>query len=207
MTLNCYVLKGRNLIKASLLGLMVIMLAASCQRASQVKSETTPDVVAVTDTIIQNSEMQYALERAAVLERVKGIYSVIHSDYMSQGGVFDSELFDKAYCSKSWNQLLMAIRCKEEQNNRMFFEINHWSMTRYSGIVVDFDEFEVATLSLEPEKRATVNFTVYEPDTYTPASIDLVYEDGRWMIDDFHNLKYMLDVKDSMWDFLVSDLV
>ena len=200
-------MKGRNIIKAPLLGLMVIILAASCQRASQVKSETTPDVVAVTDTIIQNSEMQYALERAAVLERVKGIYSVIHTDYMSQGGVFDNELFDKAYCSKSWNQLLMAIRCKEEQNNRMFFEINHWSMTRYSGIVVDFDEFEVATLSLEPEKRATVNFTVYEPDTYTPASIDLVFEDGRWMIDDFHNLKYMLDVKDSMWDFLVSDLV
>ena len=80
-------------------------------------------------------------------------------------------------------------------------------MTRYSGVIVNFDEFELTSMSLEPEKRATVDFTVYEADTYTPASIDLVYEDGRWVIDDFHNLKYMLDVRNCMWDFLVTDII
>ena len=183
------------------------MMASSCQRSVIVKTETSKDVVAVTDTVIQNSEMQLALERAALLERVKGIYRVVYLDYMSHGGVFDNELFDKAYCSKSWNKLLMAIRCKEERTNTLFFEINHWSMTRYSGVIVNFDEFELTSMSLEPEKRATVDFTVYEADTYTPASIDLVYEDGRWVIDDFHNLKYMLDVRNCMWDFLVTDII
>ena len=92
---------------------MTSMMASSCQRSVIVKTETSKDVVAVTDTVIQNSEMQLALERAALLERVKGIYRVVYLDYMSHGGVFDNELFDKAYCSKSWNKLLMAIRCKE----------------------------------------------------------------------------------------------
>lgn len=195
-----------GILRALLVGLFLIVVASSCQR-SNVKTETTHEVVSVTDTIIQNSEMQLALERAALLERVKGIYSVIRADYMTHGGVFDNELFDKAYCSKSWNKLLMAIRCKEERTNTLFFEINHWSMTRYSGLIVSFDEFEVTSLTHEPEMRATVDFTVYETDTYTPASIDLVYEDGRWVIDDFHNLKYMLDVRDCMWNFLVTDIV
>ena len=200
-------MKGESIIKILLLGLMTSMMASSCQRSVIVKTETSKDVVAVTDTVIQNSEMQLALERAALLERVKGIYRVVYLDYMSHGGVFDNELFDKAYCSKSWNKLLMAIRCKEERTNTLFFEINHWSMTRYSGVIVNFDEFELTSMSLEPEKRATVDFTVYEADTYTPASIDLVYEDGRWVIDDFHNLKYMLDVRNCMWDFLVTDII
>jgi len=50
-----------------------------------------------------------------------------------------------------------------------------------------------------------VSFTVYEATTYVPARIDLVFEEGRWVIDNFHNLKYMTDFRESMWDFLRND--
>ena len=135
---------------------------------------------------------------------VYALYScTIKSDYMLHGGSYENELFDKAFCSKSWNKLLMAVRCKEEQTGSLFFEMNHWSMTRYSGVLLSFDEFEVESLDLFSDvKRATVTFTVYESDTYTPARIYLVYEDGRWMIDDFRNLKYMIDVRNAMWDYI-----
>ena len=76
-------------------------------------------------------------------------------------------------------------------------------MTRYSGTLPSFDEFEVEYVDLlSPVKRASVAFTVYEDDTYTPARVDLVYEDGRWVIDNFHNLKYMIDVRSAMWNYV-----
>jgi len=56
-------------------------------------------------------------------------------------------------------------------------------------------------------ERASVSFVVYNDDTYTPARIDLVYEDNRWVIDDFHNLRYMIDLRNCMWDYLTHDIV
>ena len=124
---------------------------------------------------------------------------------MYRGGSCENELFDKAFCSKSWNKLLMAVHRKEEQTGTLFFEINHWSMLRYSGVQLSFDEFEVEHVDLfSPVKRASVTFTVYEADTYTPARIDLIYEDGRWVIDNFHNLKYGIDVRNAMWNYLAN---
>ena len=52
--------------------------------------------------------------------------------------------------------------------------------------------------------RASVAYTVYGMETYTPAQVDLVFEKGRWVIDNFHNLRYMLDVRNSMKQFLAS---
>jgi hypothetical protein len=98
----------------------------------------------------------------------------------------------------------MAVRWKENLTGALFFESNYWSMTRDAGIV-SFDEFEVTNIELEPQMMASVSFTVYEATTYVPARIDLVFEEGRWVIDNFHNLKYMTDFRESMWDFLRND--
>ena len=102
----------------------------------------------------------------------------------------------------------MAVRCKEEETGTLFFEIDRWSMLRYPGSFVSFEEFEVRDLWIDGnQKRASVSFVVYDDDTYTPARIDLVYEDNRWLIDDFHNLRYMLDLRSCMWNYLLHDIV
>ena len=80
-------------------------------------------------------------------------------------------------------------------------------MTLYSGVIVSFEEFEVNNVTLDPEMRASVSFTVYENDTYTPARVDLVYEDGRWVIDNFHNLKYMMNVRTCMSQYINTEMV
>ena len=160
-------------------------------------SLVTPDSLAL--------EMRMEVERGVVLNQVKNIYRMLRAEYMIHGGSYENELFDKVFCSKSWNKLLMAVHCKEEQTGTLFYEINHWSMMRYSGVLLAFDEFEVEHVDLlSPVKRATVTFTVYEADTYTPARIDLIYEDGRWVIDNFHNLKYMIDVRSAMWNYVAN---
>lgn len=161
------------------------------------------DTIVSSDTL--NSEMRYALEREIVLNQVKGIYNMVKADYMAHGGARETELFDRAFCSKAWNKLLLSVRCKEERSNTLFFEINHWSMMHYSGAIVSFDEFEVTSLVMEPQRKASVSFTVADADTYTPARIDLVYENDRWVIDNFYNLRYMLDVRNCMWQYLAND--
>jgi hypothetical protein len=79
-------------------------------------------------------------------------------------------------------------------------------MTRYSGALLSYDEFEVEHVDLLSQvKRASVTFTVYEADTYTPARIELVYENGQWMIDNIYNLKYMINVRNCMWNYLANN--
>lgn len=152
------------------------------------------------------TEMALKLEREAVLERVRNIYRVVKQESMCMGGSVDSDLLDKSFCSKSWNKLLMAVHSKEHNTGTLFFEVNKWTMA-YESDLVDFDEFEVSDLTIGPEERtATVTFTVYSSDTYTPARIELVYEDGNWKIDNFYHLKYMLNMRSMMWRYLGNEM-
>lgn len=153
------------------------------------------------------TEMALKLEREAVLERVRTIYRVVKQECMYMGGSVDSDLLDLSFCSKSWNKLLMAVRSKEHNTGTLFFEVNKWTMAYESGLV-DFDEFEVSDLTIGPdnERTATVTFMVYDSDSYTPARIELVYEDGNWKIDNFYHLKYMLNMRLMMSQYLGNDM-
>ena len=194
------------------LGLAVIFLMVGCHNDKQVSDENKADDNLIVDTVVTSSDTLYTevrmmVDREVVLARVKDIYSLIKSDFAAHGGAYDSELYDRSFCSKSWNKLLMNVRSKEARTNNLFSEINYWSMTRESGVTVSFDEFVVTNMYSGSELTASVNFMVYESDKYTPARVDLIFEDGRWVIDNFYNLRYMIDVKNSMWDFLEEETV
>ena len=165
------------------------------QIVEQVSMMATPDSV--------TSEMALQLEREALLERVRAMYTLVKHECIYLGGSVDNDMLDKSFCSKSWNKLLMA----EHNTGTLFFEVNKWTMT-YDSDLVSFDEFEVQDLNMDAnEMTATVNFTVYASDTYTPARIELVYEDGNWKIDNFYHLKYGLNLRSQMWDYLGNDLI
>ena len=169
------------------------------QIVEQVSMMATPDSV--------TSEMALKLEREALLERVRAMYTLVKHECIYLGGSVDNDMLDKSFCSKSWNKLLMAVRSKEHNTGTLFFEVNKWTMT-YDSDLVSFDEFEVQDLNMDAnEMTATVNFTVYASDTYTPARIELVYEDGNWKIDNFYHLKYGLNLRSQMWDYLGNDLI
>ena len=160
------------------------------QIVEQVSMMATPDSV--------KSEMALQLEREALLERVRAMYTLVKHECIYLGGSVDNDMLDKSFCSKSWNKLLMAVRSKEHNTGTLFFEVNKWTMT-YDSDLVSFDEFEVQDLNMDAnEMTATVNFTVYASDTYTPARIELVYEDGNWKIDNFYHLKYGLNLRSQM---------
>lgn len=169
------------------------------QIVEQASIMSTPDSV--------KSEMALQLEREALLEHVRAMYTLVKHECIYLGGSVDNDMLDKSFCSKSWNKLLMAVRSKEHNTGTLFFEVNKWTMT-YDSDLVSFDEFEVQDLNMDAnEMTATVNFTVYASDTYTPARIELVYEDGNWKIDNFYHLKYGLNMRSQMWDYLGNDLI
>jgi len=189
--------------------LVVCLLTTGCHGTRN--GANSNGMVLKTDTVLPDSvrsEMALKLEREAVLERVRSIYRLIKQETIYMGGSVDNDLLDKTFCSRSWNKLLMAVRCKEHNTNSLFFEVNHWTMM-YDSDLIDFDEFEVrdCVINVGDERTATVTFTVYASNTYTPARIDMVYEDGQWKIDNFYNMKYMMNMRSSMWRYLDSDIM
>ena len=186
--------------KVLLIGFTFVLgiMFTSCQSSVKETPESGSSEEIQKDTIISDSlqsEMALAIERQVVLERVRSIYSLIKQECTYLGGSVD-------------NDLLMAVRRKEFQTNSLFFEVNRWTMT-YDSNLISFDEFEVADCYIGPdnEKTATVNFTVYASDTYTPVRIELVYEDGQWKIDNFYHMKYMLNLRQSMYRYIGSDML
>lgn len=185
-----------------------IMLVGCQAKNGNVRSND--DFVQVQDTAVilnkVNSEMSMQIERGVVLERVKDIFGIVRSTTMSSGGAYIGDMLDRAYCSKSWNKMLMDVRCKEKQTCTLFFEIEHWTMTTEPGFV-SFDEFEVTQLSMDSLMKASVSFIALDSRSYTPARVDLVYEDGRWVIDNFYDLKYKMNVRESMKHFLRKEFI
>ena len=202
----------KRFVKTLLIGLTIVtsLVLASCQgtqTSAPVDSDSiqviSSDTTVTTDTLSSELEVSSMVERGAVMERVQTIYSLIKQECSYMGGSTDSDLLDKAFCTKSWNQLLMAVRRQEYLTNTLFFEVNHWTMSHDTDLV-SFEEFEVRKCVFNgDEKRAQVDFTVYENNSsYTPARIELVYEDGQWKIDNFYHLKYMFNMRERMWEYL-----
>ena len=193
------------------LTLVIGLLSTSCQGSGK----GTPENGSGTEKVLKDtvksdsvlSEMALAIERQVVLERVKCIYGLIKQETTYLGGSVDNDWLDKAFCSKRWNDLLMAVRRKEFQTNSLFFEVNRWTMA-YDSNLISFDEFEVADcfIGSNEDKTASVNFTVYTSDSYSPVRVELVYEDGQWKIDNFYHLKYMLNLRESMYQYLDNDM-
>lgn len=201
-------MKKNRLINSTITMFTLLLMFSGCQRGSN--NDKTNQIVAkdTTKTIIQkNSEIQMEMERAIVLDRVKNIFRVVSEDQRSMSGFVMSGLCDRAFCSKSWNELMMAVQRKEYLTSTLFFELDYWTMTRDPELVT-FEEFEVTKLVMDEQgKSASVSFVVYEPDTYVPARVDLVYENGRWVIDNFYNLRYMLNLRHCMWNYLNHNIV
>lgn len=199
--------------KVLLIGVTLVMglMCSSCQGSGKGTQENDgASEKVLTDTVKSDSvlsEMALSIERQVVLERVKCIYGLIKQENTYLGGSVENDWLDKAFCSKRWNDLLMAVRRREFQTNTLFFEVNRWTMA-YDSDLISFDEFEVADcfIGSNEDKTAAVNFTVYTPDSYTPVRVELVYEDGQWKIDNFYHLKYMLNLRQSMYEYLGNDM-
>ena len=158
----------KRLVKSLLIGLPFVASCAfsSCQGSqTEVTDSNNSDSIQIlgTDSTLVSdtlqSEVSAMLERGVVLERVQTIYSLIKQECTYLGGSTDTDLLDKAFCTKSWNQLLMAVRRQEYLTNTLFFEVNHWTMSHDSDLV-SFEEFEVRNMVFTPYMK---RIHIYQP--------------------------------------------
>ena len=128
----------KRLVKSLLIGLPFVAscVFSSCQgsqtKATDSSNSDSIQILGTDSTLVSDtlqSEVSAMLERGVVLERVQTIYSLIKQECTYLGGSTDTDLLDKAFCTKSWNQLLMAVRRQEYLTNTLFFEVNHWTMS------------------------------------------------------------------------------
>ena len=203
--------KINQLAKLLLVLPLVVTGCGSSDKAPDAKEEAA--LMSVRDTVEYVasdsvfSETKLLAQQGAVLERARDIFSAIRTYQLQNGALVMTDLLDKAFCSKAWNELLLAVHRKEYESGTLFFEIDYWTMTRDPGYVT-FDEFEVTKMAYDGERMmASVDFTVYEMYTYCPARIDMVYEDGRWVIDNFYDKKFMVDVRSSMQQYIATNFI
>ncbi len=185
--------------------LLPLLMLFSCQGRKDGDNRQYMTTEQTTQTMLApqvDSEMQLQMEQGVVLTEVRDLYRLVRQSTMNNAGGSMGDMFDRMYCSKAWNKMLMAVRAKESETSTYFFEIDHWTMMR-DPQVVSFDEFEIHSFNVvDSVKTASIKFTAFGYDSYTPAIIDLVCEDGRWVIDNFRDLKYKVNVRESMNNFL-----
>lgn len=150
---------------------------------------------------------------ADVLARVKAIYDHAAKAYANDGSEGTDTNLDELYCSKDWNATVRAVYEKDMATDGMgFFEADYWVM----GQDVDdyrADGFKVERIfsSLDPEvgepkevnpiDRAGVVFNLHNCGTTKEVRIELVKENGKWMIDDMTDVEVNLDWKQSMKEY------
>ncbi len=131
----------------------------------------------------------------AAKKRVEEIYADVFSVYNKVNEtedmtLFNSRSFEQDYCSQDWNNAVAAVLAKDEN----FFDADYWIMGQ------DWDN-----VSIKDVKVSKVTDTVYTATlniinfgTAHPAKLTLVYERDNWYIDNFIDVKYDQDWKESM---------
>lgn len=139
------------------------------------------------------------------LETIQEVYAAVAEAYKSADWQENSAKLDKKYCSKDWNATVEAVEEKDahREGEIGFFDADYWVMGQ------DFDEQNLHASNFVLKKvtkdlfpwRASVSLTLHNFSDI-PVNVDLVYEDGYWKVDNLTDLKYDLNWKGAMKEYL-----
>ena len=93
--------------------------------------------------------------------------------------------FDSLYLSADYKTLIRKIQDKdrpiEEQGEIGFFDSNHWICGQdFQGLLMN-----IVAISPVKAKKCSANINITNCGTVNRVIVDLVFERGQWMIDDF----------------------
>lgn len=93
--------------------------------------------------------------------------------------------FDSLYLSADYKALIRKIQDKdrpiEEQGEIGFFDSNHWICGQdFQGLLMN-----IVAISPVKSKKCSANINITNCGTVNRVIVDLVFERGQWMIDDF----------------------
>ena len=156
---------------------------------------------------------EYQPSKEDVLNRVQEIYDAVFKEYnredslrnldqMVDDAAYEHlEDFNRAYCSREWNQLceqINEIDSMYHAGELGFWEADYWIMGQ------DWHNLSISdakVLSMK-DTEATVEFMLHNFDNAKPVTVQLVNEDGVWKIDNFIDVANDVDWKSGMKAYL-----
>lgn len=145
------------------------------------------------------------LDTMSVVHRVNDIYEGVFDYY---GKVFITSTLssldniDSLYCSADWNAWVSRVHdfdCKHEDDGMMgFFDADYWIMGQ------DWQDLSISDIRVIDltDLAATVELNLHNCGSTIPVRLEMVMEDGLWRIDNFIDIKYDLNWKASMKEYL-----
>ncbi|MBR3445871.1 MAG: DUF3828 domain-containing protein [Prevotella sp.] len=181
--------------------LFAFWLAGCAPGHQKGERQEEPQGVALADTASAAVEEQKQTA-ADVERRVKEIYDAMSAAYYGNPGEetpVPSVDLDKDFCSESWNERCRAVVEKDAQNpdEMVFFDADYWVMGQ------DYDNPHARDIKVVKmdERTAVVELLLHNMSDI-PVRLEMVFERGKWYIDNFIDLKHDMDWGKSIDEYL-----
>lgn len=192
----------------SILILTVMAIMASCGNSNGEK--TTNEQNAPTTEATGNDSLAKATkskvdpkDEAYLISRVQAIYDKVFGEYNRANENEEMPQFspDEDFCSKDWNSMLQKIEEYDAANNPDeigFFDADYWVMGQ------DFADLSISDIQVVKQDGddAEVEFILHNQGDKIKVKLEMEFERGDWYIDNFIDLKYDLNWKEDMKEYL-----
>ena len=151
-----------------------------------------------------------SLDTGLVVQRVNDIYTQVFDLYGKASATSDFsslENIDSLYCSADWNAWVARVndfdRQHEEDGMMGFFDADYWIMGQ------DWQDLSVSDIRVIDlsDSTATVELNLHNCGTITPVRLEMVMDEGLWRIDNFIDVKYDVNWKAGMKEYLAENNV
>lgn len=192
-----------------------ISLISSCKwiKPQEAKiAEQENDSTQVHDSVSAVQETQQPVsqvksveeEVAALNSRIKEIYGAVEKAYSSDAALPTNSNLDVKYCSKAWRRTVSEVAAKQEETGDLCLDMDYWVMGQdYDNVKVT--NYYLEKIMLEDAEYGTVaafTLKIHNCGSVTPVRVDLIKENGKWVIDNFTDLKYNIDFRKMMQEYL-----
>ena len=146
-----------------------------------------------------------SLDTGSVVQRVNDIYTQVFDLYGKASATSDLsslENIDSLYCSADWNEWVARVndfdRQHEDDGMMGFFEADYWIMGQ------DWQDLSVSDIQVidMTDSTATVKLNLHNCGSITAVRLEMLLEDGQWQIDNFIDVKYDVNWKAGMKEYL-----
>lgn len=177
----------------------VVLALTSCN-SGKGSAPVIPDIddAAVIDSTSTDS-ITYA-DPALIVERVKLIYEAVKRAFPEIHDISPTtDSLDMAFCSSQWQSLVALVNNKDAESlgGTGFFDSDYWIMGQ------DWGKIDASNIkaNLKDDTHADVTFDLHNITT-TKVKLQMLFERGEWMIDNFINQTNNFDWKKAMTKYL-----
>ena len=152
--------------------------------------------------------MDGSLDTGLVVQRVNDIYTQVFDLYGKASATSDFsslENIDSLYCSADWNEWVARVndfdRQHEDDGMIGFFDADYWIMGQ------DWQDLSVSDIRVidMTDSTATVELNLHNCGSITAVRLEMLLEDGQWQIDNFIDVKYDVNWKAGMKEYLAGE--